>query len=179
MKRNFLIFIIIILIGCGKDELPKKTQEGENTFGMLVDGIEWIPDNPGIFSHGNSKPFSVYYTDYSTLEISAEGKGYIYLTTEIKDTGNYFLNTLFFKIIPDSLQNNDSIFFEYQTRFIKGSNEYDPYFLKDSLNSNINITKFDTVNQIVSGTFNITLFNKTNEKLEITEGRFDINYNTL
>ena len=48
----------------------------------------------------------------------------------------------------------------------------------------ITITRFDSTNSnnhIVSGTFELTVFNEDNpsETIEITDGRFDINLNTV
>ena len=43
------------------------------------------------------------------------------------------------------------------------------------------MSKLDTVNNIISGTFRLTAFDKNNhqETVEITDGRFDINLNTV
>ena len=45
----------------------------------------------------------------------------------------------------------------------------------------INITRLDTTNTIISGTFQLKVQNKDNpdDTIEITEGRFDINWTTL
>jgi|GEM_PF-3624559 len=42
MKTLIFIFISITILGCNKEELPKETQEGEDTFGMLVKFIKMV-----------------------------------------------------------------------------------------------------------------------------------------
>jgi hypothetical protein len=41
----------------------------------------------------------------------------------------------------------------------------------------LNITKLDTVNQIISGTFNTTLYDPKGDSVVISDGRFDVMYN--
>jgi hypothetical protein len=54
-------------------------------------------------------------------------------------------------------------------------------YYSDVNSGTITITKLDTVNFIVSGTFKLTVFNRENptETIEITEGRFDINWSSI
>jgi len=46
----------------------------------------------------------------------------------------------------------------------------------DTINSGtVEIIKFDTVNHIISGTFEFTVYNAACDTIKITEGRFDVN----
>ncbi|MFV0269673.1 MAG: hypothetical protein ACK5HT_21345 [Draconibacterium sp.] len=83
MNRLTIILLLFTILGCNKDELPKESQEGKDSFGMLVNGAEWIPYNPSEIGPGNHKPFSVYYPDCSIIEIYAYGEGYIYFMAQI------------------------------------------------------------------------------------------------
>jgi hypothetical protein len=55
----------------------------------------------------------------------------------------------------------------------------DGYFTNQSLNNGyIHISRFDSAQQIISGTFNFTVINSnTKIKHEISEGRFDLRFN--
>ena len=54
-------------------------------------------------------------------------------------------------------------------------------YLSNVNSGTLTITRYDQANRIISGTFELTAFNKDNpnETIEITEGRFDINWSTL
>jgi len=54
-------------------------------------------------------------------------------------------------------------------------------YLSNTNSGTIKITRFDQDNHIISGTFELTVFNKDNpsETIKITDGRFDINWSTL
>lgn len=43
-------------------------------------------------------------------------------------------------------------------------------------NSFVNITKFDTQNRIIAGTFEYTLYKPGCDTVRITQGRFDVKY---
>lgn len=179
MKKLIVIFLSISILGCNKDELPKETKEGEDTFGMLVEGVEWIPYNPSEIGPGDNKPYSVYYSGCGTIEIYAYGEGFIYFTAQIKDTGTYLINKCFPQIdncLHDSIYTTISETDSYKTKFQVSTNSDSIYVLTDSLNSRLKITAFDTEKQLISGKFEMTLCNKNNEKLQITNGIFDINY---
>ena len=46
-----------------------------------------------------------------------------------------------------------------------------------STDKNVTITRFDTLNRIISGTFKATLYNSIRkDSLKITEGRFDFKF---
>lgn len=176
---GLFIFTTIIIIGCKKDKigytLPSITQNGANTIGCKIDGNVWVPfskcsistscdEISTVFMHPNGDNFLPlsFATNFTRKESNAESFliintfqfGLSYATT-INQTGNVF----------------DSLFIEY----FNGSKLYEYYGIQnqfqDSTNSFI-ITKIDTLNKIMSGTFHFRLVNYP-DTVYITEGRFD------
>ena len=124
-----------------EDKLPPETQSGHNTFGCLVNGKVWLP---------KSAPFSCVGTlahlneDYTHLIIggnqcNSQSISFFIKNTSI-ETGSVF------NLVSDE---NSMAHFEYNCS--TGSHCY-----YQSYNDNpgeLTITKFDTVNKIVSGRF--------------------------
>ena len=50
------------------------------------------------------------------------------------------------------------------------------YLTTSSIKGELKITKFDELNRIVSGTFWFDATNSDGEKVQVREGRFDMNY---
>lgn len=177
MKKIIIAIIVTCILGCNEEKLPPETQQGEDTFGMYVNGEVWRPYNPSPIGPGDNKPYSTYYPDCNTIEIYAYGKGFIYFTAKIEGVGIYLINTSSPQIVnclPDSLGEYITDLSQYKTRFMySGTN-----CLVDSLQSELEITTIDTLKQIVSGKFEMTLYNEDNIELQITNGIFDINYKT-
>ncbi len=144
------------LSNCEKDpdptpQLPPKTQEGKNTFGCLVNGQVWLPKGGGLLIG--------LACDYSqgTLLINANNGNTdesIKINLLINDTGMIEING----------EQNQNIYYR------KGLN----YFYADSLSIGyLTITKLDTINKIIAGTFYFDAVKNTT-RYEIREGRFDL-----
>ena len=54
---------------------------------------------------------------------------------------------------------------------------FNEFFTNDNFKGELIITKFDQVNQIISGTFWFDAVNNKGEKVEVRDGRFDMTYN--
>lgn len=50
------------------------------------------------------------------------------------------------------------------------------YLTSSSVTGELKITKLDEINRIVSGAFRFDAVNKNGEKVQVREGRFDMNY---
>ena len=151
--------------------LPPATTTGENTFGCLVNGEPWLPLKRNIFgtlsyqidfSTGTSSPgyFTCLmvqsydslesYIQFSVLDVFNEG---IYFNTDLTDGGEFS---------SDGDINIDT------------SYEIDLSYQE----SEVIITRLDSIAEIISGTFNLRYIKVTDsDTLMVTEGRFDLKGN--
>ena len=200
MKTKILIFLtILILVGCSKDDttppepallLPTETQTGANTFGCLINGKLLIPrDGTGTFggSHRGmilwaGHPTGTEYSEIDIHDYKNPKTGDIVIHIQSLDqlgVGNYIIDeSNGFRSI-DGLNHN----YIHCRIFNEATNSYKSY--RSYPNSGvIKITRFDfipSVQLFVSGTFTCKVRNSTNsnDEIEITLGRFDINGFTL
>ena len=124
--------------------LPAATQEGKHTFGCYVNGALWLP---------LSNKFSVNALTLMTNQITANrGDEYItlYLGT-VQTAGVYNLTD------PDK-----------RADFQQGEVEY------KCTQGTCVITRYDTSNGIVSGTFSFKAASSTGTVVSIDNGRFDL-----
>jgi len=167
-------FILFSIGGCEKEkeepQLPPITQTGKGTFGCLVNGEIWLPkftvsfppipkvsaelmreDNYGkwVFGAAQGNASSFYFSIYE--DSLKEGKINI-PTDELREIGLYF----FSKNFEESL-------FSWRTE----------------LPGELIITKLDTVNKILSGTFWFDAVNRINDTINIRDGRFDLNIDPI
>lgn len=179
MKRlTFIILVAITLLftTCKKDGpsniLPEATQEGKNTMGMKVNGEVWTPyapcgfgQNPcGAISLNFHTPYTrANYLDYALSRKYGGVNGQLvitsYSTKPITAIGNCYdsINVLY-----DDYANPNGL-----TTYNKSSKPKGKFI----------ITKLDFAKEIMSGTFECTLYGAT-DSIVITEGRFDCKFNT-
>lgn len=162
----------------GIDALPLTTQEGKGTFGCLINGEVFLPK--GNFSVA---PITCTY-QYS----SSEGQNGYYFILTITNIGNPYTSRL--QLLTDSVKFVENSIYKLQThqlnskgvafaRYVKTKNDdfaEEKYNTKDQLEGELKITKLDEVQQIISGTFWFEAINDKGEKIEVREGRFDMNY---
>ncbi len=174
MKDILLVFFGCLLISssCRKqqeDKLPPATQTGANTFGCLVNGNAWVPTGRGVgsgiyptaggFYANVDNSLNIFIKAYSENEIFQ-----VFLKHAIA-IGDYPLNKNT-AIMPGAIFPES-----YGSYSINGQED----FITDSLHTGIvQITYADTVKGIVSGTFEMQLYQKnTGKVINITKGRFD------
>ncbi len=187
MKKVILFSAIALLlsatIGCEKDEakeknwksLPPATQKGKNTIGCLVDGQLWATNywnSDYLFS-----PHSMEADFYRKVRIDSSyivnmGKTYCFLRAKKKD-GRF----IHIHITTPNIQTEQRLKGEV---FI--SLGFGEIFI--SKKPYIYLTKFDTINKIISGRFSCIAINRENVipelqskdtvKIKITDGRFDM-----
>ena len=142
--------------------LPNATQTGANMFACRVNGVNWISGN-GITLMGGG---------VSNDTLSAHGE---------TGDGNYF-DMIEFTIQGGAVQGGQYNFnitggkkINFET--LKTCNGYLGSILHQVSTSGTGlITKIDKTNKIISGTFNCKIPIATCDTLNITDGRFDINY---
>ncbi|MFC6267753.1 hypothetical protein [Frigoriflavimonas asaccharolytica] len=204
MNKNLLLLLlcVTVLVQCARSseestqdvynpQLPAITTTGANTFGCKINGVVMVPRNsigyipPGsnhypchYANENNNYPFEIL-SAYDLRE-SKRGGAYIYLqgvpnyNTPIP-IGDY---PIFNGIIPQNPDFNDNyktyiLFVFYDAQGI-GHN-----YVSIENTGYINVIKSDA--QILSATFSCKAKNvsNANEIITITDGRFDINKNTI
>ena len=180
-SKNILVLLCSLLIlsaSCKKeksanpiDDLPPATQTGANTFGCLVNGEAFMSKN-----YGFGKPVL-------ECNVTFINNGYnFHLSSTIKPESGKLQNV---NINTDSLNINQGDIIRLLTGF-KGeaSGAYyigqittsSEYRTNNQYTGKLNITKYDQIKHIVSGTFSFDAVNNKGEKVEIREGRFDMNF---
>jgi hypothetical protein len=202
MKRHFcylLTFLAFIFIAssCQKeelaveDELPPITQEGLNTFGCKIDGEVLVPKDgdPSLFVGsskgliaGNVKVGEInnVFQKYFFIEVvnaQDEGGDYIFLyIPNLKEPGEYELGNSTGSTLYENNSPNHAIVITYD-----GETTGKRYLSYEN-GGKIVINRFDTINTIISGTFEFKAILESDpfgDTLNITEGRFDINREKL
>ena len=189
MIRWILIGCLVCFTQCKKDVpapgLPAVTEQGRNTFGFKLDGSTWVPyrDCSGWFSGPTSAlSFSVYrdsLSDYAwpvglwlrAQRVSAKSTSYF----EMK-TGYYAFPN------PSYISHTGNIFDSLDISFRKedccDTYRADHYYSPGT----VMITKLDTANKIISGTFSFNLYTYIGQNLDsvvITDGRFDLKFDAF
>ncbi|WKS95542.1 hypothetical protein [Riemerella columbina] len=180
MKHLFSALLVGLLLTTCKErtsedpqnQLPPITQNGANTAGCLVNGKVLIPRNGvsaiptvyGLYININNYNPGYYIRLYNVEE---KRRMYIYVQSQNK-TGNFTINQSNGNGTGTS-QTLSQMFYEIDNK----------KYLSSDHSGLITITRYDY--PIVSGTFSATLYNEDNpsEKIQITDGRFDINVATL
>jgi hypothetical protein len=179
MKKFLTIFLIkiLLLFSCkSENELPNPSKEEKNTFGMKINGKIWTPSvNNSIF--GPSTLSSSYFKptgDLSIFAFNKERNQRIELFCYgIKKPGIYYLSYL--RRFPSN-ENLGFIYAPDTSKFEMDDTKFNYYFLKDSTLSKVEITKIDTLWNIISGKFHGNFVNSNKEKLDITNGVFDLKF---
>jgi hypothetical protein len=150
------------------EKLPPATQEGKNTCGFLLNSKVWIPKG-----NNGRKNLSWYY-DPGLNNGSFNLTGYRYEKAGDSNFTDFVLSLNNFKVGNYKLNIDSSKGAEYGN-----SINYCFYRWRDTIinhNSFVNITKFDTQNRIIAGTFEYTLYKPGCDTVRITQGRFDVKY---
>ena len=179
---GFLFLLFFSNTHCRKSSpppniLPPVTQEGKNTFGCKVNGEVWIPyyqcEVINIFS--KCKELQTVMTSADTtskLPIDFE----LSVSRELTPDGSFSSFIIGARILKTS-KFDSFLTVDYR----KDSISYSPQYPVSNASNAITLTKLDTVNQIISGTFYFTLYGPygpTNgDSVVITDGRFDLTYN--
>ncbi len=164
----FFAFILFVAGSCEKDEdpqLPHITETGAETFGCLVNGDIWLPELVIAFPSVPKVSAELIRENEHRIWRFGASQGNsssfyfgIYEESLIKGTIN----------IPVDELNDIGLYF-FSKDFEKPS-----FSWQEELSGELIITKLDTVNMILSGTFWFDAVNDINEKVEIRDGRFDL-----
>ncbi|MET4107974.1 hypothetical protein [Hymenobacter sp. UYP22] len=180
MKKIVFFLAVNGLTGCIKKDitpqftLPPETQQGANTLGFIVNNRVW--QNYGrrctTFGCSDNQLQAHYSSKYGQFLLSAG------LTTRDHDDSfgleikNLYSTGTYFSLAPIGPFDNPGNSFGFSES--KGS-----YYVSATPGATkIVITRFDTINKIISGTFDGRLDRNTNptSNIIITDGRFDVKY---
>jgi hypothetical protein len=166
----FFLLNAVAFSGCkksnnfGNDTLPPITQEGKNSFGCLINGKLYVPKG----FEQNKPNFSIYVspTYYGSLDVQTFRKENGITQTlsfscfGINGTGSFVLPG---QINPGYTKDINSNVCCYTS----SNNNY--------RSGNVNITRYDLTNGIISGTFEFRLYDDqiSCDTIVITQGRFD------
>jgi hypothetical protein len=169
----WLSLFCLVLWGC-KGPLPKPTQEGKNTLGCRLDGKKWIPNGlPGAPGGGRSAPVLGGYQKpiagikwFVHIQSYRDQEGVILFLRDVVKPGVYELNQAT-ETFPRAL--TPSNYALYETRS-------EAYLTDATHTGQVTITRADTVNWIISGTFEFTAVNRQDpgKVVRVTKGRFDV-----
>ena len=176
--KNLLIplfSILLMITGCTIEqskELPPATQEGKNTFGCLVNGEVLEASGGGIFS--SPIGVSVNYP-YS---FGARAGGIMQLCNDSDDYSHLYL------VIEDSIDFLQQHIYNLKRSSFGNPTNYNGYVSLCDINyetfgeksGELTITKLDTTEKIIAGTFWFDAQSEDEDIIEIREGRFDITY---
>jgi len=184
-KEKILIFFFLLLsiAGCHVDSikpviqssqpvsiLPPATQEGKNTLGFMLNGQVWTPylkysESPSVagqYFRGTINIIANRMVNLDARGVSSTHQSFaINFYTPIRSIGTYKLNNWAQSGATFMNQITKCV---YQTDSISGSN------------GTFTLTKLDTLNRVMSGTFNITFIKNGCDTERITDGRFDFKY---
>ena len=192
MKTTILTFylLIITLASCSSNDndngftptLPPITQTGENTFGCYIDGELLVPRD-GTGYYGGSD-------DGMLTSVSGDAPNWIYKDISVHDykSGTNGIMDIHF---VDLHENGEGTFNINESNCEKRiwanatinircrMNEKWYCSIEDT--GTMTITRYDYNNRIFSGTFSCSAVNRDDpdDIVEITEGRFDIKWDTL
>ena len=177
-KLLVLLTVALTLSCCNKDEdptkkpidlLPPATQTGEQTFGCLINGEAFVPP-----TFGNNAPSAFYqFVDGNYfLGISASINSSPLKSIGVSSDAISIQEDMSYQFTNENGDN--AAFF---ARYLLGGGIYAEYTTNTIYNGSITITKFDVNKFIISGIFNFKAEEINNgETVQITEGRFDLNY---
>lgn len=184
MKRMYLL-ALVLLTACKKNDpeagLPAATQEGKNTGDFLLNGAPFGP-RPRVATPGD-KPVGAHWGH------SSRGRGDVQISffRQDEDRKERSLNLFIANIQgPGTFRLDDSVnpfvvpgpqsFAQYTLPYTTPS--FRPYYLTGPTSpGQVNITRFDTVARIVSGTFEAKLREYNGpDSLSLTKGRFDCSF---
>jgi len=189
MKKNILLMgfaVLITMTSCLKDlfdkKLPPATQTGANTFGCKIDGKPWVPD--GTHDLFVSIPALAAYIHQS------QGIKYLYISAR-KDPSAFnkeedayddmdidvILPSTPGEVIIDKTCSSCDLYCPFSSLGLKIKGLfYGGCYITDSFHpGKIHFTRIDTLNRIVSGTFEFKAIDKnTGKTISVTDGRFDV-----
>jgi hypothetical protein len=177
MKNLLLLLLITFLLSsCNNDDdkpkteldkLPPATQTGAQTFGCLIDGKAFVPPK---FGSNSPNAFYQFVGGAYTLGMSASIDGGPQMKSILM--GGLDVQTLTTTIYQLKSEESGNFLAKY---LIGGGITYTG-ITTDTKPGRLTITRFDPITFIISGTFEFTVLDDNGAEINITDGRFDMQY---
>ena len=169
---RLLLCLPLLTLACEKepldtlDELVPATQEGANTLGCLIDGEVF-------YNRGGS----LNVQDIFGSSRSIPNKRISIVGREILSDGVANANSVIVRLTEPVLGSN-SIFDPFDAYVERDNGGHETtYFVNTSMPYNVELSKLDEVDQIISGVFSFTVCDTiTGDCKLIADGRFDVRY---
>ena len=156
-------------------QLPAATQTGANTFGCLINGVAFTPKGylfgaPSLlcayqFIQNKGYNFQLSADDFSNSS-DVTGVGVYTDSMRIKENTSYSL-------ITNNIPNSAYGLYSHVTTQDPFAT---PVYTKTLMPGSLSITRYDSIKQIVSGTFWFYALTTKGDTIKITDGRFDMQY---
>ena len=208
MKKYLLSIIcfVFLVLGCKKDPvsphvdnidlhkypgLPDATQSGLNTMGCLINGKPWVADVDGFVLFESQKPVYCTYGELRPKIASYDSLLFATLFNQSlnwrEDKARYDIQNFFsLQLKPiikvGTYELKDLYKNEFEYHFDSIGLEKKTYIIDTMKTQYFEITKLDTIQNIISGLFDLKLVRKNfktivlNDTIQITNGRFDGKY---
>jgi hypothetical protein len=187
MKRSFLSAACIFsltFMACHKEQedcppgLPCATQTGEDTFGCYINGEPWVAEigpniwDPTVHAIAAQYDESAYFMDHNNF-LYLKGARYT-------DNTNGFITISINPLVSAGIIHHSQVSHLNSNgliTYIENGLTTDAISFKlDTLfEYNFEITRLDTVKNIISGKFSFT-GTSPNDTIKVSEGRFDVKY---
>ena len=169
--------ILLMTINCHKvpsipKVLPEATQIGKNTIGFVIDGEVWLPYHKCSFSSDPCEQISARYGG----PYAAPGSIDFSFARMRNNKLSYLVISAPFATITFPGDKIDSVGVTYSAENRSGNSGAYSGILPGS---KFIITKLDSVNKIISGTFDFILAEdyRSGGTIELKQGRFDLTLN--
>jgi hypothetical protein len=162
-------FLMVASCKPKEDALPAPTTDGLNTFGCKINGKVWVANGIRNDQGPAAKAIEVEFRQLSATSF------YLFIHTNASTEDRVQLT------LPKGVIGTNMLTNRYNDPFaIYYDNQFRLFNTIESNPGKLVITRLDTLNRIVSGTFEFDgQYIVSKEIVHVTEGRFDINMNNL
>ena len=145
------------------DMLPPATQTGQRTFGCLLNGQPWNPA-------GNPFAAPVFSAEYYQNRLGVSCR------RAFNNSNGSVISNQSMEFAIDSVVGPKIYILDDATKYVLKYNDYVTncqYATGNGMTATVELTRFDPVARIVSGTFFFTLEKPGCGRVVVTDGRFD------
>lgn len=165
--------LLLSLFSCQKTDqaFPDITMEGANHLGFYVNHDEWVPTTDPYFEE-----------DELPIPLLEEGK--IKISASRIDEKNSARDWFCLEFDNPEMKtgifpiNENGCSAIYQSHFYgnEASKESKLYHLNEGHHNFVNVSRLDTIENIISGTFSLSAISNLADTISISSGRFDLQF---